>query len=91
MPTKRKIRRELMAIVKWVVEYYRNYKIIKIMTPADLIYNAVKMDGVEDLRLITCAADTIDKIKDQIDAVHVRIEVLDNLNAQYAKARSKRR
>ena len=29
-------------IVKRVVEYYRNYKIIKIMTPADLIYNAVK-------------------------------------------------
>lgn len=80
-----------MAIVKRVVEYYRNYKIIKITTPADLIYNAVKMDGVEDLRLITCAADTIDKIKDQIDVVHARIEVLDNLNAQYTKARSKRR
>ena len=78
-------------VIKRVVEYYRNYKIIKIMTPADLIYNAVKMDGVEDLRLITCTADTIDKIKDQIDAVHARIEVLDNLNAQYAKARSKRR
>lgn len=80
-----------MAIVKQVVEYYRNYKIIKIMTPADLIYNAVKIDEIEDFRLITCVADTIDKIKNRIDAVHARIEVLDNLNTQYAKARSKRR
>ncbi|MBO4622311.1 MAG: hypothetical protein J5691_00265 [Bacilli bacterium] len=77
-----------MAVKMRVVEYYRNYKIIKIMTPADLIYNAVKMDGIEDLRLITCSADTVDDIKNQIDAVHARIEVLDNL---YARGKGKRR